>query len=387
MAMLRNLKLSLLQASRAAGLFRVVRDSRHRTNQLLILCYHGISIDDEHEWAPGLYMSQDDFAARVEAIRRGRYVVLPLGEAVRRLYDGTLPRRSVAITFDDGNFDFYSRAWPVLDRMGVPATVYLTTYYCENNLPIFPLATSYVMWQRPGSRVDLPVGDGRVLPIDTRSPEARKRSHNALLLHTQNEGLSGLEKDALAARLAELLGADYGRLRRNRMLHIMNPGEARELAAAGVDFQLHTHRHRSPLDQHSYAAEIADNRSRVASYTGQTPTHFCYPSGVCMPEFGPWLATEGVVSATTCEPGMARRDSDPFRLPRLLDHSEMTGVEFEAWLAGIGALLPHRPIGFQPVDREGRLIIPDQTPVAAVGVGVSNESGDAQRVSSMESVS
>jgi peptidoglycan/xylan/chitin deacetylase (PgdA/CDA1 family) len=386
--MLRGLKLSMLHASRALGLFRLVRDSGRRRQQLLILCYHGISIDDEHEWAPGLYMSQDAFASRLALLKRGRYVILPLADAVRRLHEGTLPARSVAITFDDGNFDFYSRAWPVLEMMGVPATVYLTTYYCDNNLPIFPLAVSYLMWKRRGILAALPVGSRQPLTIDTRSAEARRRTHDALLLHAQDEVLSGIEKDALAASLAAVLDIDYGPIRRRRLLHIMNPSEVRELAAAGVDFQLHTHRHRSPLDPQAYATEIADNRARITAYTGTTPTHFCYPSGVCMPEFAAWLEAQGVTSATTCEPGMATAATSRFELPRLLDHSEMTDVEFEAWLSGIGALLPRRPIGFQPVDREGRLVIPRPSNTGPVTVAAQHGVSDdgTRRETSMESV-
>ena len=355
--MLRGLKLSVLHASRAVGLFRLARNSGWRRRQLLILCYHGISIDDEHEWAPGLYMSQDAFADRLALLKRGRYAVLPLGDAVRRLYDGTLPRRSVAITFDDGNFDFYDRAWPVLRDSGLPATVYLTTYYCERNLPVFPLVISYLLWKRSGQVATLPLNSDRWLTVDTRSAAARRRSQEMLVLHAQDEGLSAHEKDQLAARLADVLGANYDDIRSKRLLHIMNPAEVRELARAGVDFQLHTHRHRSPLDQPSYAAEITDNRHRIAEYAGQAPEHFCYPSGVSLPQFGPWLAEEGVVSATTCEAGMATRTTDRFQLPRLLDHSEMTELEFEAWLDGPGALLPRRQVGFQPVDRDGRQVI------------------------------
>lgn len=355
--MLRDLKLSSLRASRALGLFRIARDSRTRRRRLLILCYHGISIDDEHEWAPGLYMSQDQFASRLSVLRRDGYSVLPLGEAVQRLREGTLPPRSVAITFDDGNFDFYSRAWPVLSAARFPATVYLTTYYCDNNLPIFPLALSYVLWKGRGRLASLALSAGSIVTIDTRSQGARRASQDALILHAQDEDLPAAERNALAARLAEALDVDYDDISRRRLLHIMTPSEVRELAGAGVDFQLHTHRHRSPLDREGYLAEITDNRRRIAAYTGRTPSHFCYPSGVAMPEFAPWLDEEGVQSATTCEPGIATPASPPLQLPRLLDHSEMTEVEFEAWLAGIGALLPHRPIGFQPVDREGRLII------------------------------
>lgn len=355
-AMLRTLKLTLLRASKAIGLFRLVRDSGPRTQRLLILCYHGVSIDDEHEWAPGLYMSQEAFRSRLALLKRGRYTVLPLDEAVRRLYEGTLPPRSVAITFDDGNFDFYSRAWPVLEESGLPATVYLTTYYCENNLPIFPLAISYLLWKRMGVVTSLPGTSLRQISIDTRSAETRRRSQDMLVLHAQDEGLSALEQDGLANSVADALGVDYVQIRERRLLHIMNASEVRELAAAGVDFQLHTHRHRSPLDRPAYAAEVADNRSRITAYTRKTPRHFCYPSGVCLPEFSGWLDEAGILSATTCEPGMSTRRSNRFQLPRLLDHSDMTGLEFEAWLTGLGALLPHRPIGFHPVDRDGRLI-------------------------------
>ena len=355
--MLRNLKLSLLRASRSTGVSRLIRDSAWRRRQLLILCYHGISIEDEHEWAPGLYMSADTFAGRLDLLSRGGYSILPLDEAVRRLGEGTLPSRSVAITFDDGNFDFYSRAWPLLRRHGVPCTVYLTTYYSEHDLPVFPVVVSYLLWRGRGRDVTFPLGTAGVVHLDLRSAEGRRRAQDILVLHAQDEGMSATEKDALAGRVADAVDEDYAELKRKRLLHIMRPDEVRELSAAGADVQLHTHRHRSPLDREAYRAEIADNRERITALTGTVPRHFCYPSGVCMPQFESWLNDEGVITATTCEPGLAAARTPRLRLPRLLDHSDMTGLEYEAWLTGVGALLPHRPVGFQPVDREGRLII------------------------------
>src|SRR5215212_5598986 len=142
--MRRELKLFLLSAARAAGAFQLFRNTRWRGERLLIVCYHGVSIDDEHEWAPGLYVTAEDFEERLKLLRHRGCTVLPLDEAVRRLYERTLPPRSVALTFDDGNFDFFSRAWPLLKAYDIPASVYLTTYYCETNLPVFPLVVSYI---------------------------------------------------------------------------------------------------------------------------------------------------------------------------------------------------------------------------------------------------
>jgi peptidoglycan/xylan/chitin deacetylase (PgdA/CDA1 family) len=355
--MLRTLKLSLLNVSRAAGAFRLFRNTRRRGEQLLIICYHGVSIEDEHEWRPGLYMTPDGFAGRLELLRRRRCAVLPLAEAVRRLYDGTLPPRSVVLTFDDGNFDFYSRVWPLLRAYQLPATVYLTTYYCETNLPVFPLVVSYLLWKRPGLEFSFPLSSQGDVRLDTRSADGRRRTEQALVRFAHVEGMSAKEKDALAERLANILDVDYAEIRRKRLMHIMNPQEVREIAAEGVDIQLHTHRHRSPPDEERYRAEIATNRERIVALTGAIPRHFCYPSGVWMPRFSNWLGDEGLLSATTCEPGMATARQDRFRLRRLLDHSEMTPVEFDAWLSGLGALLPRRSVGSHAVDADGRPLL------------------------------
>ena len=362
--MLRGLKLSVLHASRACGLFRLAARTGRRSEQLLILCYHGISMDDEHEWAPGLYMPAELFDARLSQLTRGGCNVLPLGDAVARLRAGTLPPRSVVITFDDGNVDFHRRAWPLLKAHGLPATVYLTTYYCEDNRPIFPLILSYLLWKRRERRAEIALSSSRRLVLDASSAEGRRLTEAALMAHAQDEGMTARERDDLAARVAAALGTDYTDIRARRLLHIMNPLEVRAVAAEGADVQLHTHRHRSPLDEARYRGEIVANRQRIEALTGRPATHFCYPSGTHRPQFERWLRAEGVSSATTCEPGMAARDSNPFRLPRLLDHSALTSVEFDAWLCGLGAMLPHRPIGNQDVDSEGRLVI-ERAPVAA----------------------
>jgi hypothetical protein len=53
----------------------------------------------------------------------------------------------------------------------------------------------------------------------------------------------------MASGVAQRLGIDYQELRAKRMLQLMNVDEVKELAAEGVDFQLHTHRHRAPLSE------------------------------------------------------------------------------------------------------------------------------------------
>src|SRR6266481_3475420 len=148
--MLRNVRLATLRLLKMSRVFDLVADSHWRRDRLLILCYHGTSLEDEHLWRPGLYMRPELLEQRLEILKRGGYAVLPLGEGLQRLEGGTLPDRSVAITFDDGTHDFYKAAYPVLRAFGFPVTVYQTTYYTDYQRPIFNLITSYLLWKRRG---------------------------------------------------------------------------------------------------------------------------------------------------------------------------------------------------------------------------------------------
>src|SRR5437868_11368732 len=182
--MLRSLKRATLRALKTAGVFRAVADSRWRRDRLLILCYHGISLDDEHQWRPGLYMQPELLQQRFEMLKRGGYSVLPFAEALQRLNAGSLPSRSVAITFDDGTYDFYRQAFPLLKQYGFPATVYQTTYYMDYQRPVFSLICSYMLWKRRGTVLP----DGSVLglaePLDLRTEAGRHQVVQALIGRT-----------------------------------------------------------------------------------------------------------------------------------------------------------------------------------------------------------
>lgn len=75
---------------------------------------------------------------------------------------------------------------------------------------------------------------------------------------------------------------------------------------------------------------------------GEDKPHFCYPSGVTNPAFIAWLKEAAVTSATTCRVGIASPQDDPLLLPRLVDTTELTPLEFEGWLTGVSAFLPRR---------------------------------------------
>jgi peptidoglycan/xylan/chitin deacetylase (PgdA/CDA1 family) len=330
-ALKRQLKNTALRAARTAGVFDLCANSARRRDRLMILCYHGIALRDEHLWRGGLFISPDLFRSRMELLRTLKVSVLPLGEALERLRTHSLPQRSVAITFDDGFWDFRHLAAPIMKEFGYPSTLYLTTHYCDYRMPIFNLVTSYMLWLRRDRSPDLSALE---LPAENDLSRDTVRDRLTESLNVKAAGLNTVAKDELAQQLAELLNIDYDDLRASRVLQILSPEEAGELSQDGIDLQLHTHRHRTPRDHGLFVREIKDNAAKICQFTGRRPTHFCYPSGVNFPEFLPWLTECGVESATTCELGLAKPDSDPLLLPRLLDAQNIADVDFESWVCG-----------------------------------------------------
>ena len=340
--MVDSLKESALTVLERLGASRRIGRSAWRRRRLLILCYHGISLSNEHEWAPGLYMAPDHLERRLQLVRDAGCTVLPLGVALDALSAGELPERAVAMTFDDGYYDFAARAWPLLRKSGIPATVYLTTGRVDRNLPNVRLFTSYALWCSRDR-----VFDARgFLSLTARYPLATARERESALAAILGafgaSRPSGVSRDALVRQMVERLGLDYEAMLASRVLTLMRPDEVSRLAGQGLDVQMHTHQHRTPPDADEFVRDVLINRDRIEAMTGVRPVHFCYPSGNYRLEYVPALRQAGVRTATTCDPGMATRRQDPLLLPRFVDTSTVPAVIFRSWLTGLAACLPRR---------------------------------------------
>lgn len=269
----RRTKCQVINMARAIGISDVVGSSRWRRSRVLVLGFHGISRNDEHEWNPGLYITPSQFQARLHHIRSRGCSVLPLDEAIRRLYAGTLPDRSVAITFDDGFADFQTHAWPLLKEFSYPATVYLSTYYSDNHQwPVFNLMCSHLLWKCRSKRLEW----AGILPevIDLSSRPHRVAVERVIHAHCLAHHYSGAEKNELLSELARRLGFDLRSISDAGVLHLMSAGAVRQVASEGADVQLHTHRHRSFRSREEYQKDITDNIARISLMTGEKACAF-----------------------------------------------------------------------------------------------------------------
>jgi peptidoglycan/xylan/chitin deacetylase (PgdA/CDA1 family) len=143
----------------------------------------------------------------------------------------------------------------------------------------------------------------------------------------------------LAQTIGERAGVEYTPVVESRIFSLVNEAEIREMALAGIDIQLHTHRHIFPMDKARALGEIRDNRAALEPLVSRPLVHFCYPKGKWSEEQLPWLAEAGVRSAVTCDRGLNERETPKLALRRFGDDEGMSQIEFEAEICGFADML------------------------------------------------
>ena len=72
---------------------------------------------------PYLEVTESNFEAQMEIVSTGNPVAVP--KMIELLKKGKLPHGSIAVTFDDGYRDNLTSALPILEKFGIPATIYI----------------------------------------------------------------------------------------------------------------------------------------------------------------------------------------------------------------------------------------------------------------------
>ena len=110
---------------------------KHHSNGVAIFMYHGIANYplDVSNWC---LLDVKEFERQAQFIS-DHYCVLHLQDALTRLNNGKpLPPNAACITFDDGFRSVATRAFPILDRYQLPATVFLVAGFVGSRQPAWP---------------------------------------------------------------------------------------------------------------------------------------------------------------------------------------------------------------------------------------------------------
>lgn len=291
------------------------------TPHAVILGYHRVG-DPAHD-PLGLTVTAEELDTHLELLaRRARPVTLQ--EIVAGYAYGGPHPRSVAVTFDDGYLDTLQLALPLLERHGVPATVFCTTgspgaaFWWD----------SLVTWVATAARMPTPftveVGNRRHT-LDT-GDRRRFVLRLAGLLQPLTPAARGELMTHLAARLEprEPVGA----------VRALTHDELRQLGAhplVEVGGHSVTHSELPRLAVEEQREEIGANVRLLEGLVGAPVRFFSYPHGAYAPATQRLLQESGIAAACGSDPDVTTASSDQFALPRLwADGARQEG--FARWI-------------------------------------------------------
>lgn len=333
------IKQSVFFLARLLGLFALARILTRK--RVRILCYHGGCIGDEYLYNPKLFCSAALLEARMGWLQRKGFALQPLEQAVAAARGGPRPALSTAITFDDGWHSTASALVPVLARLGIPSTLYLCTRHFLEQGTVPSVAVHYLLWKTalPEARI---AGCGDQLDGQWRLGDPAQRAE---LIERAVAALeaSGVDKTLLLGRLGAGLGVDPATFAlASRRFDYMNREQLLALAAQGCTVELHGHVHHYPAgDPQAFRRDLQACRDAIVAQGLSAPRHYCYPSGNFDAAASVVLHEQGVVSATTCLPGLIGTvtPSQAHYLPRFLDGESITMLEFQAEMSGFSDCL------------------------------------------------
>ena len=98
-----------------------------------ILMYHAVHVMDPSEASnANLIVAPDNFEAQIKAMVDAGYYFLTPEEAYKAFTENALPAKKVVwLTFDDGNEDFYTIAYPILKKYKAKATNNIITGFVK----------------------------------------------------------------------------------------------------------------------------------------------------------------------------------------------------------------------------------------------------------------
>ncbi|CAN5534987.1 N/A [soil metagenome] len=104
--------------------------NKFSNHQYMILNYHGV-VEKEDPQISANHMSVKQFGDHIKYLS-DNYRIVPLEKIVEEIKLGfNPPKKTIAITFDDGYENNYQFAFPILKKYNVPATIFITTCYTD----------------------------------------------------------------------------------------------------------------------------------------------------------------------------------------------------------------------------------------------------------------
>jgi peptidoglycan/xylan/chitin deacetylase (PgdA/CDA1 family) len=287
---------------------------------LTIFLFHGVIERQQHQVRnyTRKHLPVADFEAMLEGVgRAGR--AMSMDDVVGICRSGeSFPKGAFAITFDDGFENNLTVARPVLSRLGIPATVYVTSGFIDENAMSWIDRIEYAMELVSTGVLTLPWSEGSVSFTTTAEKIAVLGD-----IRTHVKSMPDLDVDAFVSGVFRQLNMEEVRSSTEQLDQKMTWDQVREWCGDGFSVGGHSHSHAilSFLSPSELAREIDVSLKMLSEKAGIVTPHYSYPEGLahCYSDSViRMLKDRGITCCPTAIDGINQPGADPFHLRRVM---------------------------------------------------------------------
>ena len=295
-----------------SGLYHIV--SFLRCRRPIILMYHSVNDKSCPYIYPDNMVSVENFEKQI-AYLASKKNVISLPELIGYVREDRLPANAVVITFDDGYYDFYSKAYPILKKYNVPCTLFLISGILDSGGIKWEDYLAFLINNSKVENLKIDI-DGRVKTYSLKSSEEKIeciRDLNSIFLdvdeNVRRRIISELEFQVGRSNPPERVTLTWNEVKMLKMESLLS-------------FGCHTHTHRSlkTISLKEVEEEASICRDKIESLTGRLCSLFSYPIGKRRDfdqSIKELLKRLGFEAACTTIPGVISRNADLYELRRI----------------------------------------------------------------------
>ena len=272
-----TIKTLLLHIIESLGGFQLLR--RIKKDDPVILMYHRVLQD---EFINGL--APQEFEKQIAYINK-HFNVVSIEDLFRDVTSNTVKPYSLVLTFDDGHYDFYANAWPILKKYNLPASLYITTGFVDGATWLWPDLLKYILLN----------SNTAILNVENLGNISAHRTDHHASWHKLGDHcltLSVKARNNLLNKLANDAKIPISNTPQSPF-HSVTWSQLQEMHKEGLVIGSHTVTHPilSSLSIENLHYELAASASAIQQHLGAVPAGICYPTG------RPEDMSEGVIKA------------------------------------------------------------------------------------------
>lgn len=281
-----------------------------------IVCLHGVHTREMAAVCPppSSSVSAESFESNIRAVAR-HHRIISLSDAVQML-SGNRPwePRCAVLTFDDSLKCTVDVAFPILSRLGLTATVFVSTAAIESGAAYWWLRLDHAFHRARQTRAEVTLPGHGTRVVD--------RSNSSTLAHLKSalRRTPADVRDAAVASVEDQLGVRLDNLAvQYPHACTMSWHDVRQAIQRGFSIGSHTvtHPNLAILSPEQRRLELTESKREIEKQTGVPCRHFCYPYGGLTADVAAEVKTCGYEAATTTVgPGRNSPGADLFTLRR-----------------------------------------------------------------------